>query len=212
MTPSFRGATGAGRGPGPALVTFDTTGFESSGEGRWFNPRNLAVVVLTVHEALPATPLWLDDLGTLRRELARRHGESRHDETGVLLEVDAVSIGGVRALYMLVEETLPSNPRGCQYRASFVLAKKSRTVVLRGQFEELGMTGARHVLALMRGGGGGGKFSHPDAPELQYDAALAPELDAMVPEHALSMAREWVRTVSRTAVVDRDFAAEPDYA
>ncbi|OKI68287.1 hypothetical protein AMK14_19300 [Streptomyces sp. TSRI0445] len=170
--------------------------------------------MLTVHEALPTAPVWLDDLGTLRRELALRHSKTRHDEAGVLLEADAVSIGGVRALYMLVEETLPSNPRGCQYRASFVLAKKSRTVVLRGQFEELGMTGARHVLALMRGGGGGGvgKVSHPDTPELQYDAALIPELDAMVPEHALSMARAWARSVSRSAVVDRDFAAEPDHA
>jgi hypothetical protein len=186
-----------------ALITFDLQGFQPLAPGQWFDPDTRNHIVLIEGQALPAAPLWLDDLPTLRRELARRHAA-----TGMLLEADAVRIGGVPALYTLVKERL-SESTAMLFRASFVLAKRTRTVVLKGQFQEFGVSGLRESFARLRGVGA--PVPHPYAPELSFRRSDEPAWDFLVPSHPLTKAREWTRAVIRTAAVDRRFAELPDY-
>ncbi|GAB3985651.1 hypothetical protein GCM10029978_099060 [Actinoallomurus acanthiterrae] len=204
-------AAPAGSAP---VITFDTSGFESHEKGRWFDPQTRDAVVLNVRDALPPTPVWLEDLDTLRRELARAHaatGDGRGSRSPRLVEADIVSLDGVRTLYSLVAEPLPSSPTGRLFRASFVLAKASRTVILRGQFEEWDISGIRETTVLIRRGIATGRTPHPYAPELPYEPSDAPEWDSLIPSHPLTKAREWVRSVIASAVVDRDFAALDDF-
>jgi hypothetical protein len=189
-------------------VTFDTTGFEPTGQGRWFVPGHPYVIVLTEHDALPPSPVWLGGLDTLRRELARRHATD-----GWLIEADAVTVDGSPALYTLAKERQPGKSQGFRYRASFLLAKRTRTVVLRGQFDEWDITGMRESLVFLRRGTPvHERPEHPYDPALDLDPSDDAGWDFLLPEHPLSTARAWARTVRETAVVDPRFAAEPDYA
>ncbi|MEV5614028.1 hypothetical protein [Streptomyces sp. NPDC052225] len=191
-----------------SLVTFDTAGFEPCGPGQWFVPTHPYVVVLTAHDVLPPSAAWLDELDVMRAELARRHAA-----TGWLIEADAVPVDGVRALYTLVGERIPGRERGFRYRASFLFAKRNRTVVLRGQFDEWDITGMRESLVLLRRGVSlDDDPRHPYAPELRFHPSDDAAWDFLLPEHPLSKARAWARTVRETAVVEREFAAEPEYA
>ncbi|WP_338693450.1 hypothetical protein V2W30_03085 [Streptomyces sp. Q6] len=191
-----------------SLVTFDTAGFEPCGRGQWFVPRHPYVVVLTAHDALPPSAAWLDELDVMRGELARRYAAK-----GQLIEADSVSVGAVRALYTLVKEPIPGREHGFRFRASFLLAKRARTVVLRGQFDEWDITGMRESLVLLRRGVSlDDDPRHPYAPELRFHPSDDAAWDFLLPEHPLTTARTWARTVRESAVVDPDFAAEPDYA
>lgn len=205
-----------------ASIEFDSSGFSRLGEGQWFNPDNRDVIVLADAGPLPATPVWLDDFGELRRELSRLHGQ-----TGCLIEADEVTLDGQRALYTLVKERIPGSKHERDeivVRAAFVIAKATATVVLKGQFEEWGITGERETAVLVALGGP--EFievdgvpamrsePHPYAPDvptaLPYLRADEPAWDAMFPSHQLSLARAWTRRVLGSAVVAPALAALPD--
>jgi hypothetical protein len=188
-------------------ISFDIAGFEPLGENRWFDPRTPDVIVLGTHKALPRSPVWLEDIGTLRRELARTHAA-----TGTLLEADAVSLGGTPALYTLVSERLPKARTGYLFRASFVLAKAKSTAVLTGQFAEWDITGIRETTVRVKLGTlTAGQAPHPYDPQLAYEPSNDPAWDAQFPEHPLTLARSWARRVRESAVVDGKFAALPEF-
>ncbi|MFE7636576.1 hypothetical protein ACFU7Z_21330 [Kitasatospora sp. NPDC057518] len=195
--------------PLPLPLAFDTAGLEPLDEGRWFVPDTWNdVVVLSVREALPPAPVWLDGIEALRVTLARGHAVVG----GSLLEAAAVSLGGVPALYTLVSERLPGSRTGFRFRGSFLIARSTVTAVLTGQFQESGVTGVRESMVRLRldpaGTDSGG---HPYDPELPYERSHAADWDPMFPRHALSLARAWARTVCRTAVVAPAFAALSPY-
>lgn len=191
----------------PHPITFSPFGFEQLDSDRWFDPDTRDVVVLSIGQALPRAPLWLDGIDVLRRELARAHAA-----TGTLLEADVVSLDGSRALYTLVAERLPKSPTGRLFRASFVFAKADRTAVLTGQFEEWDISGMRESLVSIKLGMPGVKQGgHPYDPQLPYEQSDDPAWDAQFPKHPLTKAREWVRNVRESAVVDLGFAALPDF-
>jgi hypothetical protein len=188
-------------------IAFDTLGFQQLDGSRWFDPHTRDVVVLSTQQALPRSPLWLDGIDALRRELARTHSA-----TGTLLEADAVSLGGSPALYTLVAERLPKSSTGRLFRASFVLAKAKRTAVLTGQFEEWDISGVRESLVRVKLGMPSVKSGgHPYDPQLPYEPSDDPAWDAQFPNHPLTKARAWSRSVRESAVVDREFAALPGF-
>lgn len=172
-------------------ITFDTTGFEHLDGTRWFDPNTRDVVVLSVQQALPRSPVWLYEIDVLRRELARTHAARRipgptpalaPNPTATLLEADAVYLDGAMALYTLVAEKLPKSATGRLFRASFVLAKADRTAVLTGQFEEWQISGMRESMVLIKTGAGAKKDGgHPYDPQLPYERSDDPAWDAQFP-------------------------------
>lgn len=188
-------------------IAFDAAGFERLDAHSWFDPHTRDVVVLSTRQALPPSPLWLEEIGTLRRELARRHAA-----TGILLEADAVSLAGTPALYTLVAEHLPKSRTGRLFRASFVLAKASCTAVLTGQFEEWDISGVREVTVRVKlGTPTAGRSPHPYDPELEYEVSDDAAWDPQFPQHPLTKARGWARSVRESAWVSPGFAALPGY-
>ncbi|GAA3491471.1 MULTISPECIES: hypothetical protein [Streptomyces] len=202
-------------------ITFDTTGFEPLDGTRWFDPHTRDVVVLGVHEALPRSTHWLYEIEVLRRELAHTHAARPvpGPATGLdprptarLLEADAVVLDGCLALYTLVAEKLPRSATGRLFRASFVLAKKDRTAVLTGQFEEWEISGVRESLVSMKTGGPDRRRGgHPYDPGLPYEPSDDPAWDEQFPRHPLTKARAWARTVRESAAVAREFKALPAF-
>lgn len=188
-------------------IAFDAAGFERLDAHSWFDPQTRDVVVLSTRQALPRSPLWVEEIGTLRRELARMHSA-----TGILLEADAVALDGTTALYTLVAESIPKARTGRRFRASFVLAKANRTAVLTGQFEEWDISGVREVTARIKlGTPTAGRSPHPYDPKLEYELSDDAAWDPQFPQHPLTKARAWARTVRESAVVDASFAALPGY-
>jgi hypothetical protein len=189
-------------------ISFDIAGFERLDENSWFDPHTPDVIVLGMRKkSLPHSPVWLEDVGTLRRDLARMHAA-----TGTLLEADAVSLGGTAALYTLVAEHIPQARTGRLFRASFVLAKADRTAVLTGQFQEWDITGVRETTVRVKlGTPTAGRGPHPYDPQLPYEPSDDAAWDSQFPEHPLTKARSWVRRVCESAVVDGKFAARPGF-
>jgi hypothetical protein len=188
-------------------ISFDIADFERLDENSWFDPHTPDVIVLGMRDRLPRSPVWLEDIGTLRRALARMHAA-----TGTLLEADAVSLGGTAALYTLVAEHIPEARTGRLFRASFVLAKADRTAVLTGQFQEWDITGVRETTVRVKLGTlTAGRGPHPYDPRLPYEPSDDAAWDSQFPQHPLTKARSWTRRVCQSAVVDETFAALPEF-
>ncbi|MGW0363966.1 hypothetical protein [Streptomyces sp. NPDC002990] len=82
--------------------------------------------------------------------------------------------------------------------------------MLTGQFEEWQISGMRESMVGLKTGAPSKKDGgHPYDPRLPYEPSDDPAWDAQFPGHPLTKARAWVRTVRKSAVVARQFAALP---
>lgn len=180
------------------------------GPNRWFDPTCKDVLALELRDRLPeGSSSPYQDLLTLRKELAFAYDARK----STLVEADIVSLGGARALYTLVKESIPDAEHGYIYRGAFLLAKRTRTLVLRGQFEEYRWTGVRETRVWMQLGLDSdlARIRHPYAPEIsRWDPANDEKWDAMLPKHALSKARAWARRVRASAWAAPGLEREPD--
>ncbi|MFD3525036.1 TerD family protein [Streptomyces sp. NPDC058653] len=170
-------------------------------------------VSLVVKDSPLTEAVWLEDVPAMRRSLAGSYARM-----GCLIEADAVVVGGVRGVAQVVKVPLPNAPAGQLFMAMIFLAKADSHAMLGYFAEERGITGMREAAILARSGVAGLEgwvLPHPYAPEVQgvlpYHRGDDPTWDAQFPDHPLTRARAWVRSVVATATVDPAFAALPDF-
>ncbi|GAA4985940.1 hypothetical protein GCM10023205_65520 [Yinghuangia aomiensis] len=148
--------------------------------------------VLSVHEfgLVPDVPAALDDLASLRRL-------NTLDAAGqgvAAIEIDVVAVDGLPAMRQVLKTRIPGRDHGLVFIGSFTLPRADRSVVVKVQAAEQGMTGLREALVFNSLGAPDKVFlPHPYAPDAQlplpYSAADAPEWDARFPDHPLTRVR-----------------------
>ena len=191
-------------------ISFDTTGFRQLDQNTWQHPATGDQVDLTYYNLVPDLPAGLDDLPTLRHDLAVIHGED-----GCLIEAQVVQLAGVPALLRIIKVPLPNQQTGQAFLCSFTIPRANSSAVLQFGAMERGMSGMREGVLAAEIGFQRWTQPHPYAPELQgklpFHAGDDPRYDSRFPEHPLSRARAWAHHVVRTARVDPQFAALPPF-
>lgn len=191
------------------VISFNTSGLQQQDAMTWTDPRSGDVAAVKVEQGKPFPGEWLQDPGALRRGFAGMYAES-----GCLIEVDLVNLGGVTAVRQLAKLPIPNQPNGQLFMSSFTLAKAPNYAQLMYIAREQGMTGAREAALMAHVGFDDWVMPHPFDPSLQtrlpFHRGDDPAYDAQFPDHPLSRARAWTWNVGRYATVDPAFAALPD--
>jgi hypothetical protein len=191
-------------------ITFDTTGFTQVGDDAWQDPAG-DVVVLHYFDLVPDLPAGLDDLETLRSQLAVHYGRGG----GTMIECDQVTVSAVPGLRQILKLRNPSQQNGQVFMGTLLLPRANSSAVVQVQCVEYGMTGVRESQL------GPDRFFHanPFAPQIDLVAmgALPSHLadqqqyDAMFPNHPLTRLRALLGWLTQTVQVDPRFQAEPPF-
>lgn len=191
------------------VISFNTNGFQQQDASTWTDPRTGDVAVMKVVQGTPFPREWLHDPVALTRGFAGMYAES-----GCLIEVEPLSLGGVTAVRQLVKLPIKNAPSGQRFLVSFTLAKAPTYAQLMFVATEQGMTGLREATLMAQLGFDNWTMPHPYDPQLQtrlpFHRGDDPAYDAQFPDHPLSRARAWTWHVGRYATVDPAFAATPD--
>ena len=196
------------------LITFDTSGFQPSGDGTWQHPKTGDFVSVSGDNGRLTEPVWLDNLPALRRELAHEYAEM-----GCLVEADRVRVGtgpeAADAAYQLAKTRIPNREHGLVYMVQFMFAKQDASFYVTMMAEELGVTGVREATLAAKLGVDGFYLDHPYDPQLKsqlpFLRADDPAFDPQYPDHPLSRARAWARGFAASAAVNPSFASKPDF-
>jgi len=180
------------------LISFDETGFRREAKGddlRIWRSDYGDGLGLYYFAKPPNIPVPLDQVDELRSSI-------RGMVTGgAMIELDVVDVDGVSSIRQIVKK--PQQPTGMTYVGSFTFPFRDRSLVLKIQCEERGMTGMREAVVLDQLLGNGsvtvndGKVEGWSADP--YDASIElplmrnlaedPSYDAQFPDHPLSRAR-----------------------
>ncbi|MGP4022822.1 hypothetical protein [Actinomadura sp. 3N407] len=198
-------------------LRFDVTGWEQTQPGAFRNADGdgLAIYGFDIAPDLPAP---LEDLDLLR---ARTVAHTAAGGGGVV-ELDVVTLDGLPAVRQIVKLPLPDRPSGVGYLGSFTVPRADRSLVLKVQCLEEGVTGTRDSVALDRfmSEYGQGRdvqemmrswAQHPYAPEVQgglpRNWSDDPGWDPHFPQHPLSRVRRILGALAPTIEVHPDFKA-----
>jgi stress response protein SCP2 len=197
-------------------VIFDTAGLTPVDHLTWAEPQQSYVVGVQLFNLVPNLPARLDDIATLRRELAIHTARSG----ACLIECDIVTLDGVPAVRQLVKMRIPNQPHGLAFSGTYILPKAQCSVVLKAQAIERGTTGIRESAVLARVGFANAFPPNPHAPDvdlsglggLPTNVADGPEHDAAFPGHPLSRVRVVMERIAATTRVHEAFRALPPFA
>ena len=196
------------------LITFDTSGFQPSGDGKWDNPRTGDHVSVSGDGGRLTEPVWLDDLPALRRQLAHEYSGM-----GCLIEADRVRVGAgpeaADAAYQLAKAPIPNAQHGLIFIVQFMFAKQDSSFSVMMMAPETGTTGLREAMLGAKLGLDDFFLAHPYDPQLKsklpFSRADDPAFDPQFPDHPLSRARAWARGFAASAAVNPAFASLPAF-
>ena len=197
-------------------VVFDTAGLTPVDHLTWAAPEQSYVVGVQLFTLAPDLPARLDDVATLRRELAIHTARSG----ACLIECHIVTLDGVPALRQLVKMRIPGQQHGLAFAGTYILPKAQCSVVLTAYAIERGTTGLREAAVLERVGFADAFPPNPHAPGvdlrglggLPTNVADGPEHDAAFPGHPLSQVRVAMERIAATTRVHDAFRALPPFA
>ncbi|GAA3955228.1 hypothetical protein GCM10023085_42270 [Actinomadura viridis] len=202
-------------------LRFDTTGWETLQDGVFRNGDG-DVTVLSGFDIPPNLAAPLEDLDRLRRATV----ESTVAAGGGLIELDVITLDGLPAIRQIVKLPLPDRPTGVVYLGSFTVPRADRSLVVRVQCMEQGVTGMRDSVVLNRflSEHGQGRpleemmrswAQHPYAPEVQgglpRNWSEEPGWDPHFPDHPLSRARRALQALAPTIELHPAFKAAPPF-
>lgn len=124
-------------------LRFDQTGWQPLQPGAFRNADG-DTVALYGFDIPPDLPASLEQLDLLRRGTAAKTAGSG----GGLIELDVITLDGLPAVRQIVKLPLPDRPTGVAYVASFTVPRADRSLVLKIQCLEQGVTGMRDSTAL----------------------------------------------------------------
>jgi hypothetical protein len=195
-------------------ITFDTAGFTQVGDAAWQDP-NGDVVALHFFDLVPDLPAGLDDLGTIRTQLAVHYGRGG----GTMIECDRVMVNGMAALRQVLKLRNPSQQSGQVFMGTLLLPRANSSAVVQVQCVEYGMTGVREASVMAQVGPD--KFFHasPFTPQVDLVAMGAlpshvadeQQYDATFPGHPLTRLRGLLGWLGQTVRIDPRFHAEPPF-
>lgn len=196
------------------LITFDTSGFRLSGDGKWDNPQTGDHISVSGDRGPLTEPVWLDNLPALQRHLAHEYSAM-----GCLVEADRVSVGqgseAAEAAYQLAKAPIPNAQHGLIFIVQFMFAKQGSSFSVMMMAPETGTTGMREAVLMAKLGHDDFFLAHPYDPQLKsklpFSRADDPAFDAQFPQHPLSRARAWARGFAASAAVNPAFASLPPF-
>jgi len=182
------------------LITFDETGFRKEGDRpdlRVWRSDYGDGMGLYYFAIPPNIPVPLDQIDALRASIRSMLTAAG----GAIIELEVVDVNGVPSIRQIIKK--PQQPTGMTYVGSFTFPFRDRSLVLKIQCEERGVTGMREAVVLDQLLGNGsvtisdGKVEGWSADP--YDASIQLPLmrnlaedsgyDAQFPDHPLSRAR-----------------------
>lgn len=194
------------------VVRFDSSNLQRMDAMTWVHPSSGDRITLRCENSRLSEPAWLEDIPTMRRNLANEYASS-----GCLIEAEPVVLDGVPGVCQVIKLPLPNASSGQIFMANIFLAKADCYVMFGCGAAETGATGVRESTIMARLGlfTGGWVLPHPYAPGLEsalpFHRGDDPAWDVQFPDHPLSRVRAWVRWVLSTATVDPAFAQLPDF-
>ncbi|WP_433475306.1 hypothetical protein ACQPZP_42715 [Spirillospora sp. CA-142024] len=202
-------------------LRFDQTGWEQIQPGAFRNADG-DTLGLYGFDIPPDLPAPLEQLDLLRGRTVAKTAEGG----GGLIELDVITLDGLPAIRQIIKLPLPDRPSGVAYIGSFTVPRADRSLVLKAQCLEQGVTGIRDSTALnhyMSQYGQGRDMQemmrwwaqHPYAPEVQgglpRNHSEDPGWDAHFPQHPLSRARRLMTAVAPTIELHPAFKAAPPF-
>ncbi|SPT60450.1 hypothetical protein [Actinomadura madurae] len=202
-------------------LRFDQTGWEPLQPGAFRNADG-DTLALYGFDLPPDLPAPLEQLDLLRARIVAKTAESG----GGVVELDVITLDGLPAVRQIVKLPLPDRPAGVAYLASFTVPRADRSLVLKLQCLEQGVTGMRDSVAFnhfMTEYGQGRDMQemmrwwaqHPYTPEVQgglpRNLSDDPGWDPHFPQHPLSRARRILATLPATIELHPDFKAAPPF-
>lgn len=203
-------------------LRFDQTGWQPLQPGAFRNADG-DTVALYGFDVPPDLPASLEQLDLLRRDTAAKTAGSG----GGLIELDVVTLDGLPTVRQIIKLPLPDRPTGVAYVASFTVPRADRSLVLKIQCLEQGVTGMRDSTALnhyLTEYGQGRDLQdmmrwwaqHAYAPELQgglpRNLSEDPGWDPHFPQHPLSRARRILTDLAPTIELHPVFKTAPPFA
>ena len=199
------------------LITFDTSGFEPRGEGKWENPQTGDFISVSGENGPLTEPVWLDNVPALQRHLAQQYAGM-----GCLVEADRVTVGrgpeSADAAYQLAKAPIPHAEHGLVFIVQFMFGKRDSSfsvMLMADEHGTAGPTGMREAVLMAKLGVNDFFLPHPYDPQLKsklpFSRADDPAFDAQFPDHPLSRARAFARRFVASAAVNPAFASRPPY-
>ncbi|MER5883992.1 hypothetical protein ABT160_09200 [Streptomyces sp. NPDC001941] len=191
------------------LTSMDLAGFTQHDAGVWTDEQGQ---VLSLHsfDLVPDLPAALDDLDTLRAELAI----STAAAGAGLIEAGPETVDGVPAVRQIVKVPHPQG-HGLVFVGSVIVPKASCSIVIKVQAAESGTTGAREATVLAEVGPTEYFQPHPYAAAvhggLPYHVGDLAEWDEKFPDHPLTTVRRTLDRLVPTAALGEDFKALPSF-
>ncbi|GAA1554267.1 hypothetical protein GCM10009678_41610 [Actinomadura kijaniata] len=203
------------------MLRFDTAGWREVAPGTFHNDDGDGLG-LYGFDLPPDLPAPLEDQDRLRRAIAAHVAASG----GGLVELDVIGLDGLAAVAQIVKMRIPDQPTGVVYLGSFTVPRADRSLVLKVQCMERGVTGMRDSVVMNRfmAEHGQGRpleevmrmwAQHPYDPTIQgglpRNWSEEPGWDPHFPDHPLSRARRIMHAVAPTIEIHPDFKAAPPF-